>query len=260
MFDTDEAVAVLVSLRGTIANNASGTPEGAFSAFDKLHRVMPPRLQPVVNAFLDHTSTLDLGTAIGATTEPVNITTLALLARACRERRQLMCSYRRYSGETAKRQLEPLHLVHTMGRWYLIAYSIEADGWRTFRVDRPIDAEITNKPSYPRSPPAADLHEYVTAQLAVGWRQVTATVRVHAPSGIVSPWIKPTWGTVTMETPETCIVNAGADSYQAMARWLLLIGARLTVLEPPELRAAFTVLAADIARIATDNPAQERAI
>ncbi|ALE93399.1 hypothetical protein AOC05_15500 [Arthrobacter alpinus] len=258
MFDTDEAVAVLVSLRDTVSHSDAATIEGALSAFDKLHRVMPPRLHPVVDAFLDHTSSLDLGTGIEATTNPVNITTLVLLARACRERRKIACTYRRYSGETGNRQLEPLHLVHSMSHWYLIAYSIEADGWRTFRVDRLSGAEITNKPSYPRDPPAANLHEYVTAQLAKGWRQVTGTVRVHAPSDIVAPWIKPTWGTVAKETPETCIVNAGAESYTAMARWLLLIGARLTVLEPAELRAAFTDLAEDIAHIAADDPAWER--
>ncbi|TFC03989.1 YafY family transcriptional regulator [Cryobacterium mannosilyticum] len=260
MFDTDEAIAVMVSLRDMVANTAAGTAEGALSAFVKLHRVMPPRLQPVVEAFLAHTSSLDLGTAIGPSAGPVNITTLVLLARACRDRRQLLCRYRRYSGEIGNRQLEPLHLVHTMGHWYLLAYSLESSGWRTFRVDRLSETQITNKPSYPRQPPAEDLHEYVTAQLAAGWRQVTGTVRVHAPRAQVDAWIRPAWGTVTEETANTCIVNAGADSYQAMARWLLLIGARLTILEPAELRTAFTDLAAEIARIADDNPAEERAI
>jgi predicted DNA-binding transcriptional regulator YafY len=258
IFDTDEAVAVMVSLRDMVANTAAGTAEGALSAFDKLHRVMPPRLQSVVEAFLAHTSSLGLGAAIGAPAKPVNITTLVLLARACRDRRQLLCLYRRYSGEAGNRQLDPLHLVHTMGHWYLLAYSLEATGWRTFRVDRLSEVEITNKPSYPRKPPAEDLHEYVTAQLAAGWRRVTGTVRVHAPRAKVDAWVQPAWGTVTEETADTCIVNAGADSYQAMARWLLLIDAHLTVLEPPELRIAFTDLAADIAHIADDNPAAER--
>lgn len=260
IFDTDEAVAVLVSLREKVANTATGIAEAALSAFDKLHRVMPPRLRPVVEAFLAHTSSLDLGTVIGAPAEPVNITTLVLLARACRDRRQLLCRYRRYSGETGNRRLEPLHLVHTMGHWYLLAYSLDAADWRTFRVDRLSEAEITNKPSYPRKPPAGDLHEYVMSHLATGWRQVTGTVRVHAPRATVAPWIKPAWGTVTDETANTCIVNAGADTYQAMARWLLLIGAHLTILEPTELRTAFSELAAEIARIADDNPTEERAI
>jgi hypothetical protein len=78
-----------------------------------------------------------------------------------------------------------------------------------------------------------DLHGYVTGQIAVGMRQVTAVVRVHAPRDAVAPWISPVWGTVTEETAGTCIVRAGADSYQAIARWLLLPGARLTVIRPP---------------------------
>jgi predicted DNA-binding transcriptional regulator YafY len=132
--------------------------------------------------------------------------------------------------------------------------------WRTFRVDRISEAQITHKPSYPRKAPAGDLHKYVTAQLAAGWQQVTGTVRVYAPRTQVDPWVKPAWGTVTEETADTCIVNAGADSYPAMARWLLLIGTHLTVLEPAELRTAFADLAATAARIADDTPAAERVI
>jgi len=257
MFDTDEAVAVMVALQDMVANTPTGTAESALSAFDKLHRVMPPRLQPVVEALLAHTSSLDLGRVIDAPAESIDIATLVLLARACRDRRQLLCRYRRYSGETGSRQLEPLHLVHTMGHWYLLAFSLEAVGWRTFRVDRLSEAQITNKPSYPRKPPAENLHEYVTTQLAAGWQQVTATVRVHAPRAKVDVWVKPVWGTVAEETTDTCIVNAGADSYQAMARWLLLIGAHLTVLEPDELRTAFAELATTAARIAHDDSARK---
>lgn len=260
MFDSDEAVAVMVCLQDAVANTATGTTEAASSAFDKLHRVMPPRLRPVVETLLAHTSSLDLGTAIGTSPEPVDTTTLVLLARACRDRLQLQCRYRRYSGETGNRQLEPLHLVHTMGHWYLIAYSLKAAGWRTFPVDRISEAEITNKPSYPRKAPADDLHQYVTAQLAAGWRQVTGTARVHAPRAKVDTWVKPAWGTVAEETADTCIVNAGADNYHAMARWLLLIGTHLTVLEPAELHTAFTDLAAAVTRIVDDKPAGERVI
>nr|WP_246279474.1 WYL domain-containing protein [Psychromicrobium silvestre] len=126
-----------------------------------------------------------------------------MIARACRDCRQILCQYRRYSGETGNRQLEPLHLVHAMGHLYLIAYSLEAAGGRTFRVDRRIDAEITNKPSYARKPPAEDLHDYVTAQLAASWQHVSGTVRVHAPRATVDAWIKQGWGTVTEETADT---------------------------------------------------------
>ena len=44
-----------------------------------------------------------------------------------------------------------------------------------------------------------------------------------------------------------------------MARWLLLIGVRLTVLEPAALRTAFTDLASDITRIENNDPTKEDA-
>nr|WP_277612388.1 WYL domain-containing protein [Cryobacterium lyxosi] len=91
------------------------------------------------------------------------------------------CPSRRYSGDTTNRQLEPLHLVHTMGHWYLLAYSLDAADWRTFRVDRLSEAQVTDKPGYPRKPPADDLREDVTMHVASGWCLVTGTVRVHAP-------------------------------------------------------------------------------
>ena len=211
---------------------------------------MPPRLQPIVQALSEHSSNLDLGAMIGGSTEPVEVATLVQLARACREERQITCSYRRHNGEIGERRLEPLHLVATMGRWYLVAYCLAAGAWRTFRVDRVGALAVTNKPRSLREPPATDLHKYVAAQVGAGWQQVTATVRVHAPRHAVARWILPAWGTVTEETPQTCIVEAGADTYEALARWLILLDAHLTVIAPPELRTAFAELAAGISHIA----------
>jgi predicted DNA-binding transcriptional regulator YafY len=206
-----------------------------------------------VEALSAHSSSLRPGTLIGSPARPVKVTTLVLLTRACRDERQVTCTYQRHDGEVSARRVEPLHLVAAMGRWYLMAYCLGANGWRTFRVDRISDPAITRHPCPKREPPAADLHDYVTANVGAGMQQVTAVVRVHAPRDTVAPWILPAWGTVTEETPRTCIVKAGADSYQAMARWLLLPGARLTVIRPAELRGAFAELATSIARTANDT-------
>lgn len=256
MFETQEALAVLLALRDLMGNTSAVTSrsDGALTAFEKLHRVMPDHLQPIVQAFLAHTSNLDLGNAVGSKPHEVSIPTLVLLTRACRDRRQIQCHYRSSSGQSGNRLIEPLHLIRTMGNWYLIAYSLEAASWRTFRIDRLSELEITNKPSYPRNPPALDLHDYVTAQLARGWQQVQGSVRVHAPRSVVIPWINTVWGVIIEEDSETCIVKAGADSYTSMARWLLLIGARLTVLEPEALRNAFADLAAEVAAVGQTPP------
>jgi hypothetical protein len=46
------------------------------------------------------------------------------------------------------------------------------------------------------------------------------------------------------------VVQGGADTYTSMARWLSLIDAEITVLEPPELRQAFAEVANRAARAA----------
>jgi hypothetical protein len=74
---------------------------------------------------------------------------------------------------------------------------------------------------------------------------------VHAPRSEVAHWISVAWGTITEETSHTSIVQAGADSYNAIARWLLLMDRPLTVIEPSALRAAFATIATEAKRIAS---------
>jgi predicted DNA-binding transcriptional regulator YafY len=78
-----------------------------------------------------------------------------------------------------------------MGRWYLVAYCLNAGDWRTLRVDRISDPAVTRHPCSRREPPAGDLHDYVTAQIGAGMQQVTAVVRVYAPRDPVARWILP---------------------------------------------------------------------
>jgi predicted DNA-binding transcriptional regulator YafY len=159
------------------------------------------------------------------------------------------CVYRRHSGESSSRRLEPLHLVHTMDRWYLVAFAPDSGSWRTFRVDRISDLAVTPTPNYPREPPS-DIDSFVTERIGAGMQQMTATVRVHAPLAEVAAWISPAWGTIVAESDTTAIISAGADSYEAIARWLLLLDRPLTVIDPPELRAAFGAVAVAAGRVA----------
>lgn len=252
MFDAEEAAAVLLALQvypGT-GNEASAH---ASTALEKLQRVMPKPVQAATKALAAHTTSVDLGTPIGTGGPDTATATLLLLSRSCRDRRQLDCTYQHHSGKSGPRVLEPLHLVHTMNRWYLIAYCTSDLKWSVFRVDRIAEARLSNHRSHARQPPADDLADYVSQAVAKGWQQVTATVRIHAPKQDVAHWISPAWGTVIEETPGTCIVKAGADSYDSIARWLLLTKAELTVISPPELSTSFRDIAWQSQRAGTQG-------
>ncbi|WP_104190767.1 YafY family protein [Cryobacterium sp. Y82] len=251
MFDAEEAIATLLALQEASATGNRTAAPGALSALDKLNRVMPPRLRSTVDALAQNSSRIDLGSQIGSDPAPVRANTLMLLARACRDRRQVEVTCQGDEGTSKHRRLEPLHLVRTMNRWHLVAFSLEANDWRIFRIDRLADATITSASSRARQPPAEDLDLYVAGRVGAAVRQVTATVRVHAPRAEVAHWISAAWGTITEETAHTSIVHAGADSYHAIARWLLLMDRPLTVINSSALRAAFATIATEAKRIAS---------
>jgi len=222
MFDAEEAIATLLALRDWASGGELDTSDAALSALDKLTRVMPPRLRPALEALSAHSSSLDLGTVIGST-RPSPWPPWPCSPVPAARSGKVTCAYRRYDGQVSVRRVEPLHLVRTMGRWYLVAYCLNVGDWRTFRVDRVSDPAITRDPSGRREPPAADLHDYVTARISDGMRQVTAVVRVHAPRDEVAPLDQARVGYRHRGDAQDVHRAGGADSYAAMARWLLLL-------------------------------------
>ncbi|WP_189636337.1 helix-turn-helix transcriptional regulator [Arthrobacter sp. NamB2] len=259
MFSLDEATAVLLALRPpTTTGVGTGTSAGQDGptaiALDKVHRALPVPLRTTLQVLLTHSTSIDLGQPITVVTPSTDPALLLLLARSCRDRRQVTCTYQHHNGTTRARRLEPLGLVHTMKRWYLVAYCTDDNDWATLRVDRITDATLTAHTAHARQPPAEDLDDYVAQAVSRGWRQVTATVRVHAPAADISHWVSPAWGDVTEETPSTCIVHAGADTYDSIARWLLLTTAEITIITPPDLAHAFDRIAAQALRTTTTTP------
>ena len=117
------------------------------------------------------------------------------------------------------------------------------------------EVAVTDVPATPRRPPGATddagLDAWITARVADLTQRVRVVVVAHAPTDQVAHGIASAWGTVEPDGPDRCIVRCGADSLDVVARWLLLLGVELTVVEPPELRDAFAAVAAQAARSAT---------
>ncbi len=65
---------------------------------------------------------------------------LRTVARAVWDDRRLEIGYRRPDGQTARRTLDPLGLVHKTGVWYLVA--IHGRVTRVYRVDRILAAQV----------------------------------------------------------------------------------------------------------------------
>ena len=74
---------------------------------------------------------------------------------AARDRQRARLSYTSQDGPQRWRSVEPHRLVAAGRRWYLLAWDLTGEGWRTFRVDRIPEmrlAEVTpHAPAAPRS-------------------------------------------------------------------------------------------------------------
>ena len=131
LLDDDEAVAIAVGLRAAASASIDGMEDTSLRALAKLEQVLPDHLRRRVRAV--HANIASLGNGGGPTVDP---DALAVLALACRDHEQVRFDYRRRDGDEASRLVEPHQLVSMGRRWYLVAWDVRRDGWRTFRLDR----------------------------------------------------------------------------------------------------------------------------
>ncbi|MFG3437416.1 helix-turn-helix transcriptional regulator [Nonomuraea sp. NPDC047897] len=235
LLDDDEAVAVAVALRtiatgtGTLTDSAAaGVEETSLRALTKLHQLLPARLRPRLAALAAYTVPAPGGGPA------VEADVLATLAGACRERRRLRFTYRDHNGTTTVRDTEPHRLVCTGRRWYLVAWDVDRDGWRSFRVDRLTPRTPPGPPFTPRPLPDGDVISYVTKGVASVLGPCRTTATVQAPADVVAGRIPPVARAEPL-TPATCLLHIGASTPLLLAVYLAALGLDFTVDGPPEL-------------------------
>ncbi|MGW6935867.1 helix-turn-helix transcriptional regulator [Lentzea sp. NPDC054927] len=230
LLDDDEAVAVAVGLRTAANGTIAGIEETSVRALTKLEQVLPTRLRRRVQALQAHTTPL---IAAGPTVDPE---TLTIIAAACRDHAQLRFTYAPTQGEPAKRLVEPQGLVHTGRRWYLVAWDVSKQDWRTFRVDR-----VTTEPTLaarfpPREPPAESLGEFVSRQVASSVYTYQAVLTINAPLREVAERTSPMSVSLEPIDDNSCLMRTGAESLDRIVFYLLFIGLDFEVREPQELK------------------------
>ncbi len=242
LLDDDEAIAVVVSLRSAASYTVAGLPEASARALAKLDQVLPARLR-------ERTAALEQATvALGGGGPVVDAERLASLAAACRRLQRLRLGYRNRSGAESSRIVEPYRLVSTGYRWYLMAYDVDREQWRTFRVDRITQATPSGGRFVPRDPP--DAASFVAAAVTMAPYRYQTRVLVDAPAQAVAEEFSRTSGVVTDAGEGRALLETGADSLAALTYHLAALGADFTVLAPPELIEFVRDTAARLDRVA----------
>ncbi len=248
LLDDDEAIATAVSLRLASGGTVAGAGEAALRALAKLDQVMPPRLRAEVRAVHGATETLvDPGIKV----DPELLVTLA---RACRDAVRVRFSYTGRDGGERERMVEPVRMVATSRRWYLMAWDLDRADWRTFRLDRMREVVATTWRFRAREHPDPVAH--VQRSTAEAPYRYLARVRVRARAGQVRELVPPQAGRVEDDRDGWCVLVAGGDDLDWMAMHVARLGFEAEVLEPPELREAAARLARRLAAMARAGRAE----
>nr|WP_042195488.1 WYL domain-containing protein [Kibdelosporangium sp. MJ126-NF4]CEL22044.1 Transcriptional regulator, DeoR family [Kibdelosporangium sp. MJ126-NF4]CTQ92826.1 Transcriptional regulator, DeoR family [Kibdelosporangium sp. MJ126-NF4] len=232
LFDDEEAIATAVSLLAGAGSAVAG--DAALRALSKLDQVLPTRLRAEVGALATSVRSFNGGhTSVGPAV-------LMVLARACRDEVEAGFGYPS-GGEVRQRRVEPYRLVASDRRWYLLAYDLDRDGWRNFRVDRMTDVHARTWRFRPREAP--DAATYVQENVASRVYSHQARFLVHAPAETVRAQIPASAAVVQPRDDGSCEVVTGANTLDFMLMHMVLLGHDFAVLDPPELRERCGVLA-----------------
>ena len=203
--------------------------ESSMGALIKVGQLLSPPLQRRVES---------IATAVDAPSsvnEPVALATLTTLARASRDSERVRFAYRRANGEASVRHVEPHHVVPLNRRWYLIAWDLDRDDWRNFRLDRIDDANATNRRFTPRPLPGDDpanfLRETITALRSVH----NVVLIVDTPIEAVERHLGP-WGSAISVNEGTTRIEMNIPDFGWAVLMLAILDAEIRHVEPPEFR------------------------
>lgn len=233
LLDDEEAVAIAVGLRAAASASVAGMDETALRAMAKLEQVLPDRLRRRVSAVHGNVAELTWGTRSAT----VDGEALAVLAIACRDHEQVRFEYRRKDGDEGRRLVEPHQLVSAGRRWYLAAWDVRRDDWRTFRLDRLVDPQLAGARFTPRPIPGGDAAAYVRESIASMPMPFTATVLItgaHADVRAALHWADPELEVVD---DQHTLVHLRADQ----EHWLLTTIANLAVSFPLQVESPDSV-------------------
>ncbi|MEH0108875.1 WYL domain-containing protein [Tersicoccus sp. MR15.9] len=267
LFDDDQAVAIALALN-VAATSGTVEADAAWRALTTVRQVMPGRLQRRIDAVhvlgMPHADTGPGGR--------LDSSLLLAVTDAAHTHEQLRFDYLPVGAEKAgdddlptnrhevpPRRVEPHHVLHRGGRWYLLAWDVEAADWRTFRLDRMAALRTPTGPRFsPREVPGGDPVAFVEARFR-GQADPSAgtmwpcrgTAIVRLPATAVAPYLpdESVEALGPVDGVGRCRVRMGAWSWAGLAASMAQLDADLEAVEPPDLVEAFAGLAARAAAV-----------
>ena len=163
---------------------------------------------------------------------------LDALRAAATDLRRIRIDYTAAStGERSVREVEPEAVFASAGHWYVVAWDVAADGERLFRADRVSAVEETGDRFAPRGLEGAGRQLYTAGDHDLAVRLLLRPA---------ARWVAEYYVTDDVVTRPDGTVEATLPARQTgwIAKLLLRLGPDADVLDPPELRAEISQIAA----------------
>lgn len=244
LLDEDEAVAVAVALRTVASSGLAGIGEAALQTLVKLDQSLPSALRRRVTLLHDQVLAV---VGPGPLADP---TVLVQVATCIRDGRRLEGDYVDHAGSPSRRVLEPHRVLHVTGLWYLLAWDVGREGWRTFRLDRLTPRGGPGPRFVARDLPDAEVTERVLDGVANGAYPFRCRMMVAASADRVAEVAVLRAAVVRPLDVASCEVEWGSHDLARTAAWLAGLEAEFVVHEPAELVVAVAKLSERLARAA----------
>ena len=237
--DDQEAVAVAVGLR-LAATRHPTADDAADRALAKLIQVLPARLRRRV----DTLASAITAHPFPAPADPVDPDALVTLSGAIAKHERLRFAYTRPGRQGERRHVEPHGLVATTRGWQLLAFDLDRDDWRTFRLDRATGLTATGAPARTRDLPGGDVAAFLTASALRTTPTYQAEVVIHAPAEHATRRLGEAAGPNLTDLPDgTCRWTSPPDTLDWLAFRLASLGLPFDVHGPPALIAHIDTIA-----------------
>jgi predicted DNA-binding transcriptional regulator YafY len=129
-----------------------------------------------------------------------------------------------------------MRLVHTGRRWYLAAWDVDRDAWRTFRIDRlERQPRLTQGARFvPRQPPE-DFATMVSRSIAASPYRYQVRLRVAGSVAEIRERVPPWAGVLEPDGSGHAVLTIGGDSAETIAAMIVHTGLEFTLLQPQDV-------------------------
>ncbi|MDB5386472.1 MAG: Transcriptional regulator, DeoR family, partial [Planctomycetaceae bacterium] len=158
---------------------------------------------------------------------------------AIEDRQVVTLAYQsQHTTEPAERDVHPYHLVYHKGTLYLVAWAVDREDVRNYKVDR-ISNATADARALPFVPIEFDLDQYLAGSFGIyrGKRKPTKVSIQFQPS-VVRYVEEKHWHEsekLTRQADGTLLAEFVLTSFEEVKSWIFSFGPNARVLEPPEL-------------------------